>query len=103
MIRFLLGQGVDIDASTDDGYTALILACFFDDKRLVQCLLFLGANVHKITSQGLNALHYAAIHGNVSIAKKLIKRGIDLTCKGKVKSLTPLDFAKQYQQQAMIE
>jgi len=81
LVRFLMGQAVDIDASTDDGITPLIMACFFDEKRLVQCLLFLGANVHKITKNGLNALHYCAMHGNVEIGKKLIKRGIDLTCK----------------------
>lgn len=43
-----MGQAVDIDAATDEGITPLIMACFFDEKRLVQCLLFLGANVRNL-------------------------------------------------------
>jgi ankyrin repeat protein len=52
LVRFLLQQAVDVDTSDDTGRTALHLACYFDEKRLVQCLLFVGANVHKLTREG---------------------------------------------------
>lgn len=102
LTRFLLQQAADIDIQDDEGRSPLHLACFFDEKRLVQCLLFLGANVHKLTKEGLNALHFCAVNGNVLIAKKLIKRNIDFTCKSKT-NITPLDIAKQYGHKPFVD
>jgi len=102
LVRFLLGQGVNIDAITDEGKSALHYASAHNDVRLVVILLFLNANVHRITRvDGENALHCAAWWGNLRIAKRLIRRGIDFTCKANTWG-TPLDCARSQGHSEMV-
>lgn len=102
LVRFLLGQDVDITCVTDGGQTALHFACAHNDLRLVIYLLHLhwlngednDQTIHKTTKEdGDNALHLAALHGNVRIGKRLIQAGVDFTCKNKTDQ-TPFSIAE---------
>jgi hypothetical protein len=103
LLRFLLGQGADVTLVTDDGKTALHYAVAHNDIRAVVFFLHLhklngdwDKSIHRITKDtGDNALHLAALWGNARIAKRLIKAGVDFTCKNK-EGQTPLMYAHQY-------
>ena len=103
LVRFLLDQAVDIDVTTDEGKTPLHYGCAHNDTRLVNILLYLQANVHRITNiDGENALHFAAYWGNIRIAKRLLRRGIDFTCKAKTWG-TPLECARSQGHEEMVK
>lgn len=60
----------------------------------VDCLLDMGADIDGVNSRGHSALHYAILHGHLSMIQALIERGADLhlpTDDG----IAPLDLAKQ--------
>lgn len=101
LVRFLLQRPVDITFVTDAGRTALHFACAHNDLYLVHWLLHIhrlngdwDQTIHRLTKDdGENALHLAAMWGNVRIGTRLIKRGIDFTCKNK-QGQTPADVAR---------
>lgn len=101
LVRFLLGQGANVTFATDAGFTALHYAVAHNDLRLVAVLLHVHAlngdsdkTVHKCTKDtGDNAVHLASLWGNVRIAKRLIRAGVDFTCKNKA-GQTPLMIAE---------
>ena len=53
---YLLGRGVDIDATNDHGETPLILAVSLDRVEFVKELLDCGANTKPRSSDGLNII-----------------------------------------------
>ena len=59
-VQTLLGQGVDVDARTDIGETALILAAFGGHAKTVEALLAGGADVNAKSNFGSTALMRAA-------------------------------------------
>ena len=66
-VRTLLGQGVDVDARTDIGETALILAAFGGHAKTVEALLAAGADVNAESDFGSTALMRAAfIHESLA-------------------------------------
>lgn len=109
LVRFLIsypnyvrGDTIDLDVTTDEGKTPLHYACAHNCLRLVAILLHCGVNVHRITkTDGENALHFAAYWGNIRIAKRLIRRGIDFTCKAGTLG-TPLEYARARKHPEMV-
>lgn len=104
LVRFLIGQGVDVCCVTDDGQTALHFACAHNDLRLAHLLLAIhkrngeetDMTIHRTTKDnGDNAMHLTALHGNIRIGKRLIRAGIDFTCKNK-QGDTPLTIAATF-------
>lgn len=104
LLRFLVGQCADVTSVTDDGRTALHYAVAHNDIRAVVLLLHLhklngesDKTIHRLVKEtGDNALHLAALWGNVRIAKRLIKAGVDFTCKNKA-GQTPLMVAETFE------
>jgi len=93
----------DINEVTEEGLSPLHWACINDDLRLVIMLLFSGANAHKIMKdEGYNCFHIVAATGNVRIAKRLLKYGVDFTHKSKAKE-TPKEIAKMMEREEMME
>ena len=61
-----LTKGVKIDAQSDDGWTALMLACREGHSDIVKLLLSQGASVHVRNEDGETALIIACRTGTVS-------------------------------------
>jgi hemoglobin len=90
VVRQLLALGVDPDVMDGGGHTALYRAA---GAEIVFALVEAGATVDHCG--GVNkstALHEAARHGRVAVAKALIEAGASLAARDK-KGLTPLDRA----------
>ncbi|KAL7580945.1 hypothetical protein ACA910_005762 [Epithemia clementina (nom. ined.)] len=60
ILRFLMHKGgVDVEARTSDGYTALHVACMHGLYENALYLLELGASIHTLDQHGNTALHWA--------------------------------------------
>jgi len=80
IMRMLLGQGVDVNALSDNGDTALYTACITQQLQVVQILLEAGADVN-MTSQSRYPLIAACDSGNVELVNMLVRAGADVKCR----------------------
>jgi ankyrin repeat protein len=107
MAKILINNRVDVNAM--DEYNARPLARLADknyswakpyrkrdswDEALVELLMNNGADVNATDIRGLTALHRAAIQGNATMIKTLIKGGADVTKSNDGE--TPFDWAKNH-------
>lgn len=76
-VELLLAHGADPNYSTEDGKSALSLACGSGDARTVQMLLDAGADVLKVDRQHKGPVFWAATSNDVEILKMVIKAGAD--------------------------
>jgi ankyrin repeat protein len=75
-VRSLLKQrGVDVNAASADGSTALHWASHWGDLETVKALLAAGANAKTANRYGVTALHEAAVISNLPIMEALLKAG----------------------------
>jgi len=79
VIRLLLQQGVDVNAISDKGYSALYRACKSQQLEVVQMLLDAGADVN-LTSNRLYPLIAACEAGSAELVDLLVKVGADVKC-----------------------
>jgi TonB family protein len=86
-IKALLAEGVDINASSDRGQTALILAAFGGHSDVVSLLLAAGADPKTKDSLGLTAQDWAGRRGFPDVAE--ILSGIRRPGRAKVEPPTP--------------
>jgi hypothetical protein len=68
----LLREGADIDAGSDRGRSALMMAAFYGHKAVVRALLSKGANPEASTQEGATALGAALSTGEWEIVQLLI-------------------------------
>jgi ankyrin repeat protein len=59
-MRVMVELGAEIDRQDNDGWTALINACFDRASSCVELLLALGADVNLVANDGRTACHIAA-------------------------------------------
>ena len=79
MISVLLGVGADVNATADDGGTALMAAVNRGHGDVVDLLLDAGANVNAVKSTtGMTALMYGAQSGNAEVVKALVASKADV-------------------------
>ena len=78
-VELLIKRGAPIDAKSQNwlGVTPLQSATAGQHLPVVQLLLKCGANVNERQSGNWTALHSAAQHGDVAIAKELLRHGGD--------------------------
>lgn len=104
--EFLLDKGADVDAVTEDGRSALMIASVKGATDLVDLLCRRGADVDHQTPGGKNALMEACESGNVGVVSLLLENGarVDLRTEPKETGGTSaLMFAARYGNCEIIE
>jgi ankyrin repeat protein len=92
VLRLLISAGVNVDAPSKDGMTALHYAAFRGKSETIDYLLSCGADVNHKDKNGWTALHRATFSGKLEALNLLAKRGANanvIANDGK----TPLDVA----------
>lgn len=74
-------KGVSVDATTDTGSTALLIATNTNRADVVRMLLELGADPNKVADSGWTPLLSAADEGNHEIVTMLLAKGADIRAK----------------------
>lgn len=93
-VQFIVNQGVDINAKTADGDTALIATGWnTDNLELLKFLVERGADVNLANNDGNTPLMDAASLGKVEILRYLLVAGANTTLKNK-NGKTALDLAR---------
>lgn len=78
----MIKNKTDLDFQNNQGYTALMLACFYNEVDIVKELIFAGANINLQNYEGDTALVLAAKNGSVQSAKELIKSRAEIHFNG---------------------
>lgn len=77
VVRLLLDRGIDVNATSSDGQTALMAASRGCKPETAALLIERGANVNAATKNLATALIYACDHWDISVAKLLLAKGAD--------------------------
>ena len=88
-LKCLLKSGANINATSWNGYSAVIKASKEGDIDLIEFLIENGADINARTSHGFTPLLYAAKNGYHSIIELLVVNGADVEINDKA-GLTPL-------------
>ena len=81
VVEFLLRIGVDLEARTKAGATALIAASWARNTVMVKYLISRGADMEAKDNLGETALHKAISKGNVQLVKWLVENGANIDAK----------------------
>jgi ankyrin repeat protein len=91
----------DVNFVDSNGWTSLLLAVANGEEKTAEYLLQKAANPLLSTKHGASPLHFAAMYGNLSLCKLLIRYQADVN-QLDMKCLTPLMLAAQYGHQAVV-
>ena len=93
-VERMINNDADLNAKTEEGYTALMIACDYEKEEIVELLIEGGANVNEgtIGSYPPPPIIFAVTKGNIEITKLLIINGADVN-KTNNSSLSPLMIA----------
>ena len=92
LLRSLLKQGVDPNATRADGATALLWAAHWDDGETADLLLRAGAKVNSADDHGVTPLAQAAENRSLPMVERLLKAGANPNAV-EISGLTPLMVA----------
>lgn len=81
-----------INQSNAYGVTPLQYACFFENKKMTDLFLDMGANINHMDLEGNSVINYAIKNSNYRLCKKLLIRGADPDIKNENKQ-TSREFA----------
>jgi ankyrin repeat protein len=84
-----------VNESSDDGWTALMAASFWDYANIAELLISKGADLNSRDYEGTTALIWASIRGNLSIVHLLLTRGANpniATYSGSTASMEALSY-----------
>lgn len=71
-IESYLSQDINLEATNEDGYTAFILAAYYNHIEVLDLLLKGGANPCAVDTRGNNALMAVSFRGHVNAAEWLL-------------------------------
>lgn len=80
-LKLVISSGIHVDASDDDGETALMEASEKGWVQVVHELLKQGAAVNRVDEDGRTALMYAANKGQTEVVKALIAAGANINAR----------------------
>jgi ankyrin repeat protein len=95
--------GTDVNATNQNGSTALMLAGFNGHTRIVEYLLQKGADVNIKDGNKRTALIYAASGNNAETVERLIEAGAELDHTDKAEHFTALMFAASEGQTEVVK
>jgi hypothetical protein len=96
--EYLINEGVEVNAKTSDGNTALMLAARLNKRDLIELLLSKGAEVNAVNQQGQTALIAASMKGQAEAVCPLLTSGADINVKDSFGG-TALQYAEQFRYQ----
>ena len=91
--------GIDLEARSANGNTALMMAAYKHKREAVDALLAKGA---KVNQSGWTALHYAASAGDLPIMKILLDRDAVVDARAPA-NVTPLMFSAREGQEGAVK
>ncbi len=100
--EYLINNGADVNARTNDGSTALILATDLNKVSLVELLLSKGIDVNAVNQEGYSALMVASSKGYRELICPLIRKGADKNLESN-EGKTALQYAEQYDKREIIQ
>ena len=78
-VRWLVGQGVDVNHSDKDGFTAVHYAAEKDNLDVLKLLHNSGANIHQVNRNGIISLMSASLGtGSCDTVRWLLEQGVDV-------------------------
>lgn len=92
-VRILLDQGVDPNATDDDGWSSIHSASSKGQLKVLKLLVSFGARIAQKDVEGFTALHYAARYGHWKCCEYLMEVGIPVDCINSTGD-TPYDMAR---------
>jgi uncharacterized protein len=104
--RCLVGLAMIVTVSTSpraSSESSVADAAMQGGREAVRSLLKQGADVNAAQGDGMTALHWAARHGDVELARTLVYAGANLKATTRLGGLTPLLMASQVGDSAVIE
>jgi hypothetical protein len=93
--NLLLTTGYDGTRQIHGEYSAIHVACRYNNRPALDLLLSKGTNILLMDSQGNTPLHYAAKYGHLDLCKYLIERGCQAGIRNK-QSRTAYDVAESH-------
>eukprot|EP00981_Chlorochromonas_danica_P007720 scaffold1869_cov163-Ochromonas_danica.AAC.32 len=95
IISLLQSTSYDPNQLTTSGYSAIHVACRYNNKYALDVLLSRGASLNLEDKSGDTPLHYAAKYGNLDICKYLIEKGASAHVRNKANQ-TSYDVAESH-------
>jgi ankyrin repeat protein len=104
LLKACAGDGATVNSRSNDGFTALHLACFFGQPEAVRLLLESGALVDAVASNPMKLmpLHSAASARNLEAARLLLEHGAPINARQQG-GWAPIHAAAQNDDRAMVE
>ena len=101
-VEILINAGVNVNARTNKGISAIMRASENGYDKCVKLLLESGADVNTISSEGLTTLMYSAMFGREACTNTLLGAGADVNdyCK---KGHTPLIYSAMFGHEACLK
>ncbi|VDD88465.1 unnamed protein product [Enterobius vermicularis] len=85
IVQFFVEYGVTTTLEREDKRTALQMAIFKRDLKMVECLIANGANLNVKDESQLTPLHVAAYRGSDKLVEYLLKKGAEVNEKDEAK------------------
>ncbi len=95
VVRSLIGRGVDVNRSDDQGKTPLYSASYWGHLEVVRALLAAGADVNKSDNDGVTPLYETSRGGYLDVVRALLAAGADVN-RSSNSGDTPLYWASLY-------
>ncbi len=93
----------DINARTEEGISALMVAVSQENLKMVKYLVEHGADINATDFQGVSVLMRATVKGNLEIVKYLVEHGAQINAKDLHAHSTALFFAINNGQEDVVE
>jgi len=93
-VRFLLGNGAEINSKDQYGQTALMNAAHSGQVELVRLLIEKGADLNATAKNNLSALMLALIARQPEVARLLIEAGADVNLRSNMNFYSALHLAE---------